>query len=130
MTAHVNTVAFQGIEVLEIDVQVQIAAGLPSFTIVGLPNKAVGESRDRVRAALGAIGLALPPKRIVVNLAPADVQKEGSHFDLAIAVGLLVAMDVLPMEEILGCTVLGELALDGAVAPVAGVLPAAVSANA
>lgn len=130
MTAHVNTVAFQGIDVLDIDVQVQIASGLPSFTIVGLPNKAVGESRDRVRAALGAIGLALPPKRIIVNLAPADVQKEGSHFDLAIGVGLLVAMGVLPAEEIIGCTILGELALDGAIAPVVGVLAAAVATNA
>ncbi|MEO5372698.1 MAG: YifB family Mg chelatase-like AAA ATPase [Alphaproteobacteria bacterium] len=130
MTARVNTVAFQGIDVLDIDVQVQVAAGLPAFTIVGLPNKAVGESRDRVRAALGALGLALPPKRITVNLAPADVQKEGSHFDLAIAVGLLMAMGVLPAEDIAGYTVLGELALDGAVASVAGVLPAAIAANA
>lgn len=124
MTARVNTVAFQGIDVLAIDVQVQIASGLPAFVIVGLPNKAVGESRDRVRAALNALGLALPPKRIIVNLAPADVQKEGSHFDLAIAVGLLVAMGVLPPEELAGYVVLGELALDGMV------MPAAVGANA
>ncbi|MBW7852418.1 MAG: YifB family Mg chelatase-like AAA ATPase [Rhodospirillales bacterium] len=130
MTARVATVAFQGIDVLDIDVQVQMAGGLPAFTVVGLPDKAVGESRERVRAALNALGLALPPKRITVNLAPADVAKEGSHFDLPIAVGLLVAMGVLPGEEVAGYTVLGELALDGALAPVAGVLPAAVAASA
>ena len=130
MVARVNTVAFQGIEVMDVDVQVQTAAGLPAFTIVGLPDKAVAESRERVRAALVAIGLALPPKRITVNLAPADVVKEGSHFDLPIALGLLVAMGVLPSDEIEGYTVLGELALDGAIAPVAGVLPAAIAASA
>ena len=88
MVARISTVAFQGIDVLEVDVQVHIAAGLPAFTIVGLPDKAVAESRERVRAALGAVGLALPTKRITVNLAPADVLKEGSHFDLPIALGL------------------------------------------
>ncbi len=130
MVARVNTVAFQGIDVLDIDVQVQMAAGMPAFTIVGLPDKAVAESRERVRAALGALGLALPPKRITVNLAPADVLKEGSHFDLPIAMGLLAAMGVLPTDEIAGYTALGELALDGALAPVAGVLPAAIGAAA
>ncbi len=129
MTARVATVAFQGIEVLDIDVQVQMSNGLPAFTVVGLPDKAVAESRERVRAALGALGLALPPKRITVNLAPADVQKEGSHFDLPIAVGLLVAMEVLPAEDVARYTVLGELALDGRIAPVAGVLPAALAAS-
>jgi len=129
MTARVATVAFAGIDVLDIDVQVQIAGGLVAFTVVGLPDKAVGESRERVRAALNALGLALPPKRITVNLAPADVLKEGSHFDLPIAVALLVAMGVLPADEIAGYTVLGELGLDGSIAAVAGVLPAAISAN-
>ena len=100
MVARINTVAFQGIDVLDIDVQVQMGPGLPAFTIVGLPDKAVGESKERVRAALNAIGLALPPKRITVNLAPADVLKEGSHFDLPIALGLLVAMEILPADEI------------------------------
>jgi len=128
MVARVNTVAFQGIDVIDVDVQVHLASGLPAFTIVGLPDKAVAESRERVRAALTAIGLALPPRRITVNLAPADVTKEGSHFDLPIALGLLAAMDVLPADEIAEYTVLGELALDGALAPVAGVLPAAVAA--
>ena len=128
MTAHIATVAFLGIDVLAIDVQVQMAAGLPSFAIVGLPDKAVGESKERVRAALNALGLALPPKRITVNLAPADVAKEGSHFDLPIALGVLAAMGVLPQEELEGYVALGELSLDGALASVAGALPAALHA--
>ncbi|MDD9902673.1 MAG: YifB family Mg chelatase-like AAA ATPase [Rhodospirillaceae bacterium] len=130
MVARINTVAFQGVETLDIDVQVHMANGLPAFTVVGLPDKAVAESRERVRAALGALGLALPPQRITVNLSPADVLKEGSHFDLPIALGVLVAMNVLPAEELAGYTALGELALDGALSPVAGVLPAAIGANA
>ncbi len=128
MVARIATVAFQGIEVLDIDVQVQIASGNPYFGIVGLPDKAVGESRDRVRAALSALGLGLPPKRILVNLAPADVLKEGSHFDLPIALGLLVAMGVVAPEDAAEHIALGELGLDGALAPVAGVLPAAMAA--
>ncbi|MGH7006739.1 MAG: YifB family Mg chelatase-like AAA ATPase, partial [Alphaproteobacteria bacterium] len=107
----------------------QIASGQPYFGIVGLPDKAVGESRDRVRAALSALGLGLPPKRILVNLAPADVLKEGTHFDLPIALGLLVAMGVVSAEDAGEFTVLGELGLDGALAPVAGVLPAAMAAS-
>ena len=130
VVARINTVAFQGIEVMDVDVQVQIAAGVPAFTVVGLPDKAVAESRERVRAALTAIGLALPPKRITVNLSPANVIKEGSHFDLPIALGLLVSMGVVGAEDVAGFTVLGELALDGAIAPVAGVLPAAIGASA
>lgn len=130
MVSRIRTVAFSGIEVLPVDVQVQIAGGLPAFTLVGLPDKAVGESRERVRAALGALGLALPPKRITVNLAPADLLKEGSHFDLPIALGLLLAMGVLPVEELERFVALGELALDGQITAVAGVLPAAIAANA
>ena len=129
MVARTNTVAFQGIDVLDIDVQVHMASGLPAFTIVGLPDKAVGESRERVRAAIGAIGIGLPPKRITVNLAPADVAKEGSHFDLPIALALLAAMGVVPQDDLAGYTVLGELALDGAVSAVSGVLPAAIDAS-
>ena len=128
MVARIHTVAFQGIDVLPIEVQVQIVPGLPNFVVVGLPDKAVAESRERVRAALTAIGLALPPKRIVVNLSPADVQKEGSHFDLPIAAGLLVAMGVLPGDELEGYVTLGELALDGSLTNVAGALPAAMGA--
>ncbi|HER26846.1 MAG TPA: ATP-binding protein [Rhodospirillales bacterium] len=130
MVAWVNTVAFRGIEVLNVDVQVQMASGLPAFTIVGLPDKAVSEARERVRAALNAIGLALPPKRITVNLAPADVAKEGSHFDLPIAVAVLAEMGVMPVEDAGRYLVLGELALDGTISPVGGVLPAAIHASA
>ena len=128
MVARVGTVAFQGMDVVDVDVQVQMGGGLPSFQIVGLADKAVGESRERVRAALGALGLALPPKRITVNLAPADLQKEGSHYDLPIALGLLVAMGAVPAEDVAEVIALGELSLDGRVAGVAGVLPAAIHA--
>jgi magnesium chelatase family protein len=130
MMARVRTMAFHGIGVRDVDVQVQIAPGLPSFAVVGLPDKAVAESRERVRAALAAMGLALPPKRITVNLAPADLLKEGSHFDLPIALGLLAAQDVIAADEIGAFAALGELALDGAILAVAGVLPAAVHASA
>jgi len=128
MVARVKTVAFQGIDCREVDVEVQLAPGLPAFTVVGLPDKAVGESRERVRAALVAIGLALPPQRITVNLAPADLLKEGSHFDLPIALGMLASMSVLSADDLAGYTVLGELGLDGRINAVAGVLPAAISA--
>jgi len=121
-------VAFHGVEVIEVETQVTIVSGLPAFTVVGLPDKAVAESRERVRAALAALGLALPPKRITVNLAPADVTKEGSHFDLPIALGLLAAMNVLSADELVSYTVLGELALDGSLTNVAGVLLAALAA--
>src|SRR5882724_7029616 len=130
MAARVQSVAFQGIDVLAVDVQVTIASGLPNFAVVGLPDKAVAESRERVRAALHALGLALPPKRITVNLAPADLLKEGSHFDLPIALGLLVAMEILPAEEVMAYVALGELALDGSITAVAGVLAAAIAASA
>ena len=128
LVARINTVAFQGIDTLDIDVQVQIANGLPAFSVVGLPDKAVAESRERVRAALGAMGLALPPQRITVNLSPADVLKEGSHFDLPIALGLLASMDVIHADALMPYTAIGELALDGAIVPTAGVLPAAIGA--
>ena len=127
--AHVYTVAFEGVEAREVDVQVHIAGGSPIFAVVGLADKAVAESRERVRAALSAIGLALPPKRITVNLAPADVPKEGSHYDLPIALALLAAMGVLPASEMAGYTALGEISLDGQVTQVAGVLPAALAAS-
>ena len=98
MVSRVSTVAFEGTDVLDIDVQVQMSHGVVCFNVVGLPDKAVAESRERVRAALHALGLALPAKRITVNLAPADVLKEGSHFDLPIALALLAGMGVLPAE--------------------------------
>jgi len=128
MVAHVKTVAFEGIDVTPVDVQVQIGPGLPAFTVVGLPDKAVAESRERVRAALTSIGLALPAKKIIVNLAPADLAKEGSHFDLPIALGVLVALGVVPADAVQGYVALGELSLDGSLLPVSGVLPAALMA--
>jgi magnesium chelatase family protein len=130
MVAHVATVAFLGLEARGVEVQVQIASGLPAFIVVGLPDKAVGESRERVRAALAAIGLALPPKRITVNLSPADLPKEGSHYDLPIALGLLAAMGAVDKETIAGYVVVGELGLDGRIAPSPGVLLAALHASA
>ena len=130
MVARVSTVAFEGTNVLDIDVQVQMSSGIVCFNLVGLPDKAVAESRERVRAALFSLGLSLPAKRITVNLAPSDVLKEGSHFDLPIALALLAGMGVLPAEEIAQYTALGEMALDGALSPVVGVLPAAITANA
>src|SRR5258706_5564806 len=130
MVARVKTVAFQGIDCLEVDVEVQLAPGLPAFAVVGLADKAVGESRERVRSALIAIGLALPPQRITVNLAPADLLKEGSHFDLPIALGMLAAMGVIKGDDLADYTVVGDLGLDGRINAVAGVLPAAISASA
>ncbi|HEY4774569.1 MAG TPA: YifB family Mg chelatase-like AAA ATPase [Xanthobacteraceae bacterium] len=130
MVQRVSTVAFEGIEALPVDVQVQVAPGLPAFNVVGLPDKAVSEARERVRAALVASGLALPARRITVNLAPADVPKEGSHYDLPIALGLMAAISAIPSDALSGFTVLGELGLDGSIAAVAGVLPAAIGANA
>lgn len=130
MIAQLRTLAFEGIETTDVEVQVHIAAGLPAFTIVGLPDKAVGESRERVRVAIQALGLAMPAKRITVNLAPADIAKEGSHFDLPIAIGLLIAMGIIPQEAVEGYLALGELSLDGRILPVSGVLPAAIGAAA
>ncbi len=124
----VSTVAFEGIEAREVDVQVQITGGANRMMIVGLPDKAVAESQERVKSALHAIGLALPPKRIVINLAPADMPKEGSHYDLPIAMGLLGALGIIPQEDLMRTIALGELALDGQVTSVAGVLPAALAA--
>lgn len=130
MVTRVSTVAFEGIEGRAVDVQVQISNGNVAFVLVGLPDKAVGESKERVRAALLASGLAMPAKRITVNLAPADLPKEGSHYDLPIALGIMAAMGAIPSDALDGYTVLGELALDGSITAVAGALPAAISANA
>ena len=129
MVQRVSTVAFEGIEARAVDVQVQVAPGIPAFNVVGLPDKAVSEARERVRAALVASGLALPARRITVNLAPADLPKEGSHYDLPIALGLMAAIGAIPPDALGGYTVLGELGLDGSIAAVAGVLPAAIGAN-
>ena len=111
MVQRVTTVAFEGIEACAVDVQVQITPGLPACIIVGLPDKAVSEAKERVRAALVASGLALPARRIIINLAPADLPKEGSHYDLPIAIGLMAAIGAIPHDAISGFTVLGELGL-------------------
>src|ERR687894_2833826 len=126
MVQRVSTVAFEGIEARAVDVQVQVAPGLPAFHVVGLGDKAVSEARERVRAALTASGLALPARRIIVNLAPADLPEEGSHYDLPIALGVMAAIGAVPADALQGFTVLGELALDGTITAGAGVAPAAI----
>src|SRR5438874_4069226 len=130
MVQRVSTVAFEGIEARALDVQVQVAPGLPAFHGVGLADKAVSEARERVRSALIASGLALPARRITVNLAPADLPKEGSHYDLPIALGLMGAIGAVPPDAFIGHLALGELGLDGRLAAVSGTLPAAIAAHA
>lgn len=130
MVARVSTVAFQGIEGVPVDVQVMLSPGKLNMHIVGLPDKAVAESRERVQAALHASGLALPPKKVTINLAPADLPKEGSHFDLPIALGLMAAIGAIPADALQPYVVLGELNLDGTLAAIAGALPAAIGASA
>ncbi len=129
MVTHVRTVCFNGIEATPVDVQVHVGPGRFAFTIVGLGDKAVAESRERICAALAASGLALPSRRITVNLAPADLPKEGSHYDLPIALGLMAALGALPADALEDYVALGELALDGTISAVSGVLPAAIAAN-
>ncbi|WP_108660619.1 YifB family Mg chelatase-like AAA ATPase [Acuticoccus kandeliae] len=130
MVSRITTIAFRGIDTVPVDVEVQIAPGAVGFMIVGLGDKAVTESRERVRAALTASGLSLPPRRITVNLAPADLPKSGSHYDLPIALALMAALGIIPGEALADHVVVGELGLDGRIVGVAGVLPAAVGANA
>ncbi len=130
MTATVGSVAYLGLEARSVEVQCHIQPGSPGFTVVGLPDKAVGESRERVRAAISAIGLSLPPKRITVNLSPADLPKEGSHFDLPIALAVLGAMGVVDAETLASYLFVGELGLDGRVLGSPGVLLAALHASA
>ena len=128
MVSRAYTVAFQGVEARIVEVQCAVSAGLPAFSIVGLPDKAVSEARDRVRAALTSMAIALPSKRITINLSPADLPKEGSHFDLPIALALLGAIDILPSDVVQSVVALGELSLDGTLIPVIGALPAAMAA--
>ena len=129
MVARVVTVAFEGVEARKVDVEVTFTGGESHFILVGLGDKAVGESRERVRGAFAGMGLALPAKRIVCNLAPADLPKEGSHYDLPIALAVMAAMGVIPPDALSGWAAIGELGLDGQIAPVAGALPAAIAAN-
>ena len=128
MVAVAYTVAFEGVEARLVEVQCAISPGMPTFSVVGLPDKAVSEARDRVRAALTSMAIALPSKRITVNLSPADLPKEGSHFDLPIALALLAALDILPQDVVERALSLGELSLNGALIPVIGALPAAMAA--
>ncbi len=128
MVSRAYTVAFQGVEARMVEVQCAVTPGLPAFSIVGLPDKAVSEARDRVRTALTSMAIALPSKRITVNLSPADLPKEGSHFDLPIAFALLAALDILPDDITQSVVALGELSLDGTLVPVVGALPAAMAA--
>ena len=130
MVARTFTVAFEGVEARLVEVQCAVSPGLPGFSVVGLPDKAVSEAKERVRAALSAMSIALPSRRITVNLSPADLPKEGSHFDLPIALSLLSALDILPKDEIESFVALGELSLDGRLVPVLGALPAAMAAAA
>jgi magnesium chelatase family protein len=130
MVARIVTVAFEGVEARRVDVEVQLAGGAVAFIVVGLGDKAVAESRERVRAAFAGLGLALPARRIIANLAPADLPKEGSHYDLPIALALMAAMGVLPADALDGWAAVGELSLDGRIVQVAGALPAAMSAGA
>ena len=130
MYGQISTLAFIGIEARPVEVQVRITGGAQAFAIVGLPDKAVAESRERVRNALHAVGLGMPFKHITVNLAPADLPKEGSHFDLPIILAMMVAMEAIAPDAIAGFAAIGELALDGAIRAVPGALPAAIGANA
>ncbi len=128
MVARAYTVAFEGVEAKSVEVQCAVTPGLPAFSLVGLPDKAVSEARDRVRTALSSMAIALPSKRITINLSPADMPKEGSHFDLPIALALLAALEIIPRDAVEGTCSLGELSLDGSLVPVVGALPAAMTA--
>ncbi|WP_375689301.1 YifB family Mg chelatase-like AAA ATPase [Pseudooceanicola sp. LIPI14-2-Ac024] len=128
MISRTYTVAFEGVEPRIVEVQCAVTPGVPAFSVVGLPDKAVSEARDRVRTALSALKIALPSRRITVNLSPADLPKEGSHFDLPIALALLVAIEIVPEEAGERFLSIGELSLDGTLVPVIGALPAAMAA--
>lgn len=128
MLSRVHTVAFNGLEIIDVELQVQISSGMPNFTIVGLPDKTIAESRERIRAAFFSIGIKLPPSRITVNLTPADILKEGSHYDLPLALGIMCGMGIISQEKLSRYIVVGEVGLDGAIINVNGVLPAAIKA--
>lgn len=128
MIAHAFSVCFEGIEPKLVEIECAISPGLPAFSIIGLPDKAVSEARDRIRIALGALSIALPSRRITVNLSPADMPKEGSHLDLPIALALLAALNIISHEDSEGALAIGELSLDGRLQPVTGALPAALKA--
>ncbi|MBD9528259.1 YifB family Mg chelatase-like AAA ATPase [Paracoccus sp. PAR01] len=128
MVAIAHTVAFEGVEARPVEVQCSVSPGMPGFGIVGLPDKSVSEARERVRAAFAALSIAMPSRRVTVNMSPANLPKEGSHFDLPIALAVLAALEIVPVEALDGLLSLGELGLDGRLAPVTGALPAAMAA--
>ena len=123
MVARAFTVAFEGVDARMVEVQCAVTPGMPNFALVGLPDKAVSEAKERVRAALNAMAIALPSKRITINLSPADLPKEGSHFDLPIALALLAELEIIPKDDVERTLALGELSLDGRLIPVIGALP-------
>ncbi|WP_370335635.1 YifB family Mg chelatase-like AAA ATPase [Parvularcula marina] len=129
MVATVTTFAYEGVEARPVSVQAQVTGGNPKFFIVGLADKSVSEARERIWSAFAAIGLGVPPKRITVNLSPADLRKEGSHFDLPIALALMAEIGAIPKDAVDGYAVIGELNLDGTLAGVTGALPAAIAAQ-
>ena len=128
MLARTTTVAFEGLEARPVDVQCAVTPGLPGFSVVGLPDKAVSEAKDRIRTALSELGIALPSKKVTINLSPADLPKEGAHFDLPIALSLLAALEIVPAGPVARAVSLGEMSLDGALVAVTGALPAAMTA--
>ena len=129
MLAKVLSVALVGIDAHLIDVEVDIAGGLPQFSVVGLPDATVKESRDRVRSALKNTGFHFPAKKITVNLAPANIKKEGSGLDLAMAIAILIAEDVIPPENVRDCVCVGELSLDGQVKPIIGAISIGIACS-
>ena len=128
--SHINTVTFMGVQVALVDVEVQMSSGIPAFHIVGLPDKTIAESRERIRSALYAIGISLPPKRFVINLSPADIQKEGNHYDLPIIMGVMAQIGAINNHDLMGIIAMGELSLNGDIRSVQGILPAALEASA
>lgn len=129
MVAKIKTFAFLGTDVIDINVEVKLSSGIVAFNIVGLPDKTVNEAKERIRASINSIGLGFPAKRLVINLSPADINKEGSYLDLPMAVGLLVEMGIIKQDKVENFVVVGELSLDGSINPVSGILPVAIGAN-
>ena len=129
MFTRIMSAAIVGMDVIPVQVEADVSDGLPHFTMVGFVSSQVKEAGDRVRTALKNIGSALPPKRITINLSPADVPKSGSGFDLPVALGMLAAMEIFPPESLTGILAVGELSLSGEINPVAGILPSAMKAR-
>ena len=129
MLACLRTAAVFGVDACAVHVEVDVGFGFPSFTMVGLPDTSVRESRDRVRSAIRNSGYEFPPHRVTVNLAPADVRKAGAAFDLPIALGILAAQGIVERRHVADLVLLGELSLDGSIHATRGVLPIAAAAR-